>query len=221
MMLKIVLLGGLLITLINIYIISSSQGSIFTVNNLDQVPIRFHDAPVLVLGAGVIDNSLPSQVLANRLNAVVNYKRSFPSPCVIVSGDHLEDNYNEVAVMKNYLVEKGLDPEHIYQDHLGLFTYASMMRYYEVRKRDQVVIVSQPYHLYRALMNARSLGLDPIGIAAEDTSSTRLQREAREVLARIKDFSVVHWNYPEQAVPNEYLIDLDQLGVKSHDKSNW
>lgn len=220
-MLTLLLLGCLLIASINIYVIGSSQSRIFSLDHLDRVPEKFLGAPVLVLGAGVIDNALPSQVLANRLDATLAWNQFSEGNCVIVSGDHLEDNYNEVEVMKNYLVEKGIQPEHIYQDHLGLFTYASLLRYKEIRKQDQVVIVSQPYHLYRAIMIAQSLGLDPIGIAAQDTSSTRLQRESREVLARVKDFSFVHFHYPSQEVPREYLINLDQSGDLSHRKSNW
>ena len=108
---------------------------------------------------------------------------------LLMSGDHGQDDYDEVNTMKDYAVRAGIDPENIFCDHAGFNTYASMYRARDVFQVQRVVIVTQKYHLYRALYIARKLGLEADGVAADEwTYRGQMVRDLREIAARCKAF---------------------------------
>ena len=108
-----------------------------------------------------------------------------------MSGDHGREHYNEVGAMKNYALERSVPSENVFMDHAGFSTYETMYRAKEIFKAKKVVIVTQEYHLYRALYIARQLGLEAYGVAADvRTYGGQSMRDAREVLARCKDFAL-------------------------------
>lgn len=181
---------------------------------------RFNDVPpVLVLGAGVINNQKPSCILQKRLDAVQQINNELADVKYIMSGDHREDNYNEVGVMKKYLVDNGLDSSAIYLDHAGYSTYDSLYRLKHVFGIDKAYIVTQAYHLPRALMIAEHLDIQAQGIVAEDVATTRIKREIREVAARVKDFVVCLFNLDNRLnIEMDYLIDLNQSGDRTNNK---
>ena len=111
------------------------------------------------------------------------------APKILMTGDHKDDGYNEVDVMKNYAIENGVAEDDIILDHLGLSTYDSIYRAINIFQIKKAVIVSQKYHLYRAVYIAREYGIDAYGVWSE-TTNDRLQiiREIREILARDKDY---------------------------------
>ena len=91
--------------------------------------------------------------------------------------------------MRDYALEAGVPAADIFMDHAGFSTYESMYRALEVFQVDSVVVVTQEYHLYRAVYVARSLGLDAVGVASDPRQYTaQFYRDAREILARNKDF---------------------------------
>ena len=143
---------------------------------------------ILVLGAGVKENS-PSDILCDRLDVAIDlYKRGI-APKLLMSGDHGRVDYDEVNVMKDYAVEKGVPSEDIFMDHAGFSTYESMYRAREIFGAQRVVVVSQKYHLYRALYIGRSFGMDVCGASADLRDyKGELVFEAREIGARFKDF---------------------------------
>ena len=100
-----------------------------------------------------------------------------------MSGDHSSEQYNEVAVMKNYAVDAGVHSEDVFMDHAGFSTYETMYRAKEVFGAEKVVIVTQEYHLYRSVFIAEKLGMEAYGVA----SDFKLDQN-REILARCKDF---------------------------------
>jgi vancomycin permeability regulator SanA len=90
--------------------------------------------------------------------------------------------------MKDYAVKAGVPPEHVFQDHAGFSTYESIYRARDIFAAGKIVVVTQNYHMYRALYIAKSLGLDAYGVAADPRAyAGQAMRECREILARFKD----------------------------------
>ncbi len=144
---------------------------------------------ILVLGCKVHNNETPSDMLSDRLRRGIELYDAGASDRLLMSGDHGRAEYNEVAVMKEVAIRADVPSEHIFMDHAGFSTYESMYRAKEVFGAEKVVIVTQKYHLYRAVYAARALGLDAYGVAADyHTYVGQSVREVRELLARGKDF---------------------------------
>ena len=106
-----------------------------------------------------------------------------------MSGDHGRADYDEVNVMKKMAVDAGIDPDAVFCDHAGFSTYESVYRVRDIFGAKRIVIVSQSYHLYRAIYIAEKLGLDAYGVSADLRSyGGQSNRDIREVAARFKDF---------------------------------
>lgn len=143
---------------------------------------------IIVLGAGIWNNK-PSPMLEDRLLEGINLYKNNVSNKIIMSGDHGRAEYDEVNIMKNYAIEKGVKSEDIFMDHAGFSTYESIYRAKEIFKAKKVVIVTQKYHLYRALYIAKQLDLEAYGVGADPRQYVgATYREIREILARDKDF---------------------------------
>lgn len=138
---------------------------------------------IIVLGCYVKEDGTPGNILADRLKTSVKLYKNGVAPKIIMSGDHSSDEYNEVAVMKNYAVDAGVHSEDVFMDHAGFSTYETMYRAKEVFGAEKVVIVTQEYHLYRSVFIAEKLGMEAYGVA----SDFKLDQN-REILARCKDF---------------------------------
>ena len=144
---------------------------------------------ILVPGCLVRNGNEPSLMLRDRLSRAMELYHGGAAPKLLMSGDHGREDYNEVAVMKEIAVREGAAPEDVFMDHAGFSTYESMYRARDVFAAKSVIIVTQEYHLYRALYIARALGLEAYGVPAESvTYGGQLYRECREILARNKDF---------------------------------
>lgn len=143
---------------------------------------------VLILGCKVNGNN-PSLMLRDRLSQGVALY-DVASDKLLMTGDHGKDGYDEVGVMKAYAEDEGVPSENIFEDHAGFSTYESMYRAKEIFKAKKILIVTQEYHLYRAIYDARALGLDAYGVVAEPSMNYGGQtyRDIREILARNKDF---------------------------------
>lgn len=140
---------------------------------------------VLVLGCLVRADGTPSGMLRDRLDTALEIDSDAP---FIMSGDHGTKEYDEVNAMRDYALDKGADKERVFMDHAGFSTYDSIYRAKEIFGAKKVIIVTQSYHLYRALYIAKSLGLDAVGVSADKhTYNGQSIREAREILARSKD----------------------------------
>ncbi|MEN6595052.1 MAG: ElyC/SanA/YdcF family protein [Clostridiaceae bacterium] len=144
---------------------------------------------VLVLGALVRENGNPSGILEDRLITGIAAYKSGASDRLLMSGDHGRDDYDEVNAMKTYAIEQGIPSENIFMDHAGFSTYESLYRARDIFQVKTVLIVTQEYHLYRALYIANQMGLEAYGLAADlNTYSGMPMFVAREILARNKDF---------------------------------
>ena len=144
---------------------------------------------VLVLGCAVYEDGRLSPMLEDRVRTGAALVQAGVSDTLLVSGDHRTDAYNEVDAMKRRAVELGVPSQRVFQDHDGYSTYDSLARLKQVYGARRVVIVTQRYHLYRALYLAGKLGLEAIGVPADRPQgySGGAMRELREVLARCKD----------------------------------
>lgn len=144
---------------------------------------------ILILGAGVYNNEHPSDMLEDRLLEGIRLFKLGASDRILMSGDNSKVNYNEVRVMKDFAVKAGVPSERVFQDHAGFSTYESMYRARDVFAATKIIIVTQEYHMYRALYDARALGLDAYGVVSDPrTYEGQAIREIREFLARAKDF---------------------------------
>lgn len=158
---------------------------------------------ILVLGAGVREDGTLTPMLTDRVNTAVALYQSGASSRILMSGDHGSEDYNEVGPMKAAAAAAGVPSEAIFLDHAGFSTYDSLYRAKEIFGADKIVIVTQEYHLYRALYIAQALGIEAVGAAAPARNDIgQVYRDLRECLARVKDFVYV-MEQPEAAVMGE------------------
>lgn len=144
---------------------------------------------ILVLGCGVKSNGEPSDMLEDRLLRGIEVYNLKSAPKLLMSGDHGQPEYDEVNTMKNFAIKKGVPSTDIFMDHAGFSTYESIYRAKEIFGAEKVIIVTQKYHLYRALYIAEKLSVEAYGVSSDYRKYIgQTPREIREVLARNKDF---------------------------------
>jgi SanA protein len=176
------------ILIINAYVKASVKGRIITPDEAASL-----DADcILVLGAGVRDNGRPSPMLEDRLlQGVELYKNGF-SDRLLMSGDHGRKEYDEVNVMKQFAIDRGIASEHVFMDHAGFSTYESLYRARDIFETERIIIVTQKYHMYRALYIADKLGFEAYGVASDPRRYAGQNiRDLREIAARVKDYFTV------------------------------
>ena len=144
---------------------------------------------ILVLGCLVNDGGVPSDMLHDRLRQAVELYELGAAPKLLMSGDHGRENYDEVDAMKTYAVGKGIASADVFMDHAGFSTYESLYRAMEIFQAKKVIIVTQEYHLYRAMYIAESLGMEAYGVSSNYRNYVGQKgMDLREALARVKDF---------------------------------
>lgn len=206
-------LGAVILLVLNQVVKQSSKSRIVTAEEAKAL-----DADcILVLGAGVRDDGTPSLMLSDRLDLAVALYEEKVSDRILMSGDHGSEEYDEVNVMKRIAVEQGVPSEAVFMDHAGFNTYDSLYRAKNIFQAERIVIVTQEYHLYRALYLADALGLDAVGVAASgDDYPGQTYREVREIAARAKDFFTATFK-PEASVMGE-AIPVNGDGNVTNDK---
>lgn len=177
--------GGVLMLCVNGYVVLSTKKQIL----LSAEASEGRDADcILVLGCRVYEDGTPSHMLEDRLRRGVELYRLGAAPKLLMSGDHGQQEYDEVGAMKQFAVTEGVPSDDVFMDHAGFSTYESLYRAKEIFGVEKVIIVTQGYHLHRALHIARTLGLEAYGVAADYRRySGQLMRDIREILARNKD----------------------------------
>lgn len=152
---------------------------------------------ILVLGCGVRDDGTPSHMLEDRLRRGVELYHAKVSPKLLMSGDHGQEGYNEVGTMKQYAIDASVPSSDVFMDHAGFSTYESLYRAKEIFGAKKIIIVSQEYHLSRALYIANELEIEAYGVAADYRSyGGQIYRDVREVLARCKDMLTTAFKVP-------------------------
>ena len=184
----IVALGVALATLvINIGMILAVRRHIFT--DISEIPPR---TTVMVLGASVRGTTL-SPVLRDRVQGGIRLMENQKGQKLLLTGDHGQRYYNEVNAMRLYVLENAPSIQHedIFLDHAGFSTWDSMFRARDVFEVSDLIIVTQGFHISRAVAMARSLGLDAVGYTARQEhfkgQSLPFLR-FREYFARVRAF---------------------------------
>ena len=211
------LLCTLVYSAINIYIIAYASQYIITIEDCDNLNVDC----AMVLGAGLFDD-YPSHMLQERLNIGLSVYNTNCTNRLLMTGDHGTVEYDEVNAMKDYAINAGAIPDEVFMDHAGFSTYESMYRARDVFDVNSVIIVTQKYHLYRAVYNARKLGLEAYGIAADGQFNYSLPMDIynnlRESLARCKDF--VYCIYKPEPTYLGEVIPISSSGVLTDDKKD-
>ena len=144
----------------------------------------------LVLGCGVYPDGTPTPMLQERIDKGVELYHEGIVTKIIMSGDHGRLDYDEVNLMKAKAIEAGVPSSDIFMDHAGFSTYDSIYRAQYIFQTPSLIIVSQKYHLPRALYIANKLGIKAEGAYPDLPShSGQFVRDAREILAQAKDFA--------------------------------
>lgn len=176
----VVLVGG-----INLYIIAYADRFILPLDKVGDLQTE----NILVLGAGVKPDGTPSDLLEDRLLTAVAAREAGCSDTLLLSGDHRTDDYNEVGAMERYVMAQGVAQEEILLDHAGLSTYESMSRAKQEFNTQSTLVVTQRYHLYRAIYLGRKMGMETYGVSANRrTYVAQSWYDLREAAARVKDF---------------------------------
>lgn len=188
-----IVIGIVMILGINGFVKVTSKNRIATIEQLKEENEGAEEPidAVLVLGAQVKKDGSLSKMLKERLDTGIAVYKEGLTDRMIMSGDHGREEYDEVNAMKNYAIEQGVPSECIFMDHAGFSTYESMYRAGEIFEARNIIIVTQKYHMYRALYDAKALGVEAKGV----TCDTRVYRgdrcrKLREVAARIKDVGI-------------------------------
>lgn len=151
---------------------------------------------VIVPGALVHEDGTPSGMLADRLDMAVRIYQSGITDRILVSGDHGRSDYNEVGVMRQYLLDAGIPAEHIFMDHAGFDTYDTVYRAQSIFGVKRALITTQDFHLPRALYIGVQLGLDLQGVDCGYFHTTsNIYYNFREFPARVKawlDCEILH-----------------------------
>ena len=172
---------------VNAYISHAAKPAIYA--EMSRIPSAY---TALILGAKVHGGGRLSHMLEDRVLTGLELYRQGKVEKLLLSGDHGQQAYDEVNAMRDYLLKQGVPAQDIFMDHAGFDTYSSMYRAREVFQVQDVIVVTQAFHLPRAVFLARSLGLDAVGLAADRrtyTQASRLKSAAREPLARVKSFA--------------------------------
>lgn len=169
---------------VNWYVVQT--GKLYTYS-LDTVPKA--DA-IIVLGAYVLPDGTLSSMLYDRLTTGYELWDRGTAPKIIVSGDHGRKQYDEVNAMKTYMTDQGVPGSDVFMDHAGFSTYESLYRARDIFQVRRIVIVTQYYHLARAVYIARELGLESYGVPADrhNYGPVMVQYGIREMAARNKDY---------------------------------
>jgi vancomycin permeability regulator SanA len=147
------------------FVRSTAAGHIYTPSDVPATPVA------LVLGAQVNPDGTPSAFLAARLDLAKRLYDAGLVEMIIVSGDHLAPEFNEPTTMRNYLIRTGLPKERVIADTGGFDTYESCLRAKRIFNLSRLIVVTQSYHLVRAVATCRALGIDATGVG--DDSARR------------------------------------------------
>lgn len=208
-----VLIMFMIILGINLIVIGTTRNKIISLKDANQ--LKEIDC-ILILGAGIKGN-YPSPMLEDRLLQGISLYNQNVSSKIIASGDHMSKNYDEVNVMKDYLVGHKIPSQDVFMDHAGISTYDSIYRTKYIFNAKKIIIVTQEYHLYRALYIAKSLGLNAYGVSSNKREyKSQEKRELREIIARVKDFFKSLLEIPSTYLGEE--ISLTGNGDFTNDK---
>lgn len=199
------------IILININIVKRSESLIY--DSIENVP---NAQAALVLGARVYQGNVLSTMFQDRAETALRLYESGKVDKILISGDHNTQGYDEVNSAKHFFLVNRVPSEDIFLDHAGFDTYDSIYRARDVFKAESLIVVTQEFHLPRAVYIGDKLGIQVYGVKADQHIYSSIKRnELREVLARIKACYNILFNSKPYFLGLE--IPLSGSGLKSWD----
>lgn len=164
------------------FALAASAGRVSTVADVPAQPVA------IVFGAGLDASGVPMPYLSARLDLAAQLYRTGRVKVILVSGDNRRADYNEPDAMRAWLVDAGVPADRVVSDYAGRDTYSTCVRAKRIFGVDAAVLVSQAYHLPRALAACRSVGIDAWGVGDSSVDSTKEWRgyAVREIPANIK-----------------------------------
>jgi len=178
----------LFVLIINVYVFTFSRK--FILENATKTPFLESDGNVsvaIVLGASVYSDGTLSPLLEDRAKTALELYKNGVVQKLLVSGDNRASSYNEVIPIREYIIAHSVPEEDVFTDFAGFNTYDSMYRAKKIFGAKNVLIVTQSFHLPRAVYAARQIGLNAYGVPA-NKSGYYFRNNAREVLATTKTF---------------------------------
>jgi vancomycin permeability regulator SanA len=174
-------------------------------------PAEVPAAPVaIVFGAGLNRDGSPSLMLAHRVDAAVELYRAGKVSRLLMTGDNSRAEYNEVEAMKERAVASGVPADRVNLDYAGFRTYDSAYRARAIFGIERAVLVTQRYHLPRALFLARSFGIEAVGLAAGLESYPRQEFfNLRELAALSVSWYEVNVTHPQPRYLGDQ-VDLER-----------
>ena len=200
----------------NAAVINGAEPYIYGIDEIDDLEAA--DC-VLVLGARVYSDESLSAVLQDRVDYAIAIYQAGKADKLLFSGDHGQTDYDEVNAMMDYAIEQGVPEEDIFLDHAGFSTYESLYRARDVFLVSDVIIVTQAFHLPRAVYVAKKLGLNVQGVNADPREYANASYDSvRESLARVKDFFYVNVFLPEPTYLGDTIPIFGDSSL-THDES--
>ena len=192
----------------------NGQKNITTIESLNQ-----NADAIIVLGAGVKDDGSPSDILEDRLKTAIEVYNSGVCSKFILSGDHGRESYNEVSVMKEYIMNNcDVEEKNVFLDHAGFSTYDSIYRAKDIFEVEDAIIITNEYHLPRALYLAKKMGINANGISSDIRNYLFIESyKSREKLAQLKDFVYVNLLKPEPKFLGESIPVNSSDGSETDD----
>lgn len=173
---------------VNAWIVLSSKADIETLDSAVSCEAPWRVDCIVVLGASVYADGSLSPILENRVDAAIDLYNCGFAPTIIMSGDGREANYDEPSAMKDYAVSRGVPSGDVYCDPGGYHTYDTMWRVSHVFGAESCMVVTQEYHLYRAVFDAHGVGMDAIGVVSDEgTYENQFWYDVREWAGRMQD----------------------------------
>ena len=199
----VILLVILCVAVSNLFMIQTTKGQVTSNINSDEISFNNKQITtlksnnsecIIVLGASVYSNGDPSPMLEDRLDVAIKLYEQGVAPKILLSGDNGKTEYNELKSMAEYVKKKGVPKEDIFCDYAGFSTYETAYRAKKVFDVDAAVVVTQSYHLYRAIYGCKNAGINVLGVASDqERFRGQSARDFREIIARSKD--VVMWTF--------------------------
>ncbi len=144
---------------------------LFTQSYSDKIFTDINEVPVvhvgLVFGAGLDEKARPSNILEDRILTAVELYKQGKIEKIIMSGDNRALDYDEPSAMIDFAVENGVTPEDLQPDYAGLRTYDSCVRARDIFSLSEITIITQSFHMSRAMYTCSSLGITTYGVIAD------------------------------------------------------
>lgn len=188
-LLVIVLLGLLVLIVPRLITAAYSKGKVYSAAN---VPVR---RVAIVFGAGLWRNGSPTPVLADRVTAAANLYFAGKVEKLLMSGDNRYVEYNEPEAMRKLAIALGVPNDAIVLDYAGRRTYDTCYRAKAIFRVDQAILVTQAFHMPRAIYLCNRLGVDSIGVESD--------------LTVFRKSSLLYWNFRELFATVSALWDVN------------